>query len=81
MLKKVLVVTALVSLTACGKGIYAEGDVAYEYVGCNRVIQNPAETGERAFIGFTDLREGDYVLLKRVDNNGNVGPVVTATPC
>jgi|TARA_R110000787_G_scaffold37078_3_gene94429 hypothetical protein len=81
MLNKLLVVTALLSITACGKGIYAKGEVAYEYVGCNKVTQNPAETGERAFIGFTDLKKGDHVLFKRVDNNGDVGPVITAIPC
>ena len=77
----IIVVTAVMALTACGKGIYDEGDVAYEYVGCHQVIHNPADTGERAFLGFADLKKGDYVFYKRVDNNGETGPVVTATSC
>jgi|TARA_R110000796_G_scaffold70572_2_gene160411 hypothetical protein len=81
MLKKLLVVASLVSLTACGKGIYTQGEEAYEYVGCNRVVQSPVKTGERAFMGFIDLKAGDYVFYKRVDNNGDVGTVVTSVPC
>lgn len=81
MKKLIIVIAASLLLAACGKRIHNKEEVAYAFVGCHEVIQNPASTGEKAFLGFIDLEVGDRIWFKRVNDNGSVKPVATSTPC
>tara|TARA_R110000765_G_scaffold316676_1_gene409045 strand:- start:202 stop:447 length:246 start_codon:yes stop_codon:yes gene_type:complete len=80
MSKIFIVTTALLLLGACGTPTYIEGQ-EYAFVGCHTVVQNPAVTGERAFMGFFDLRVGDKLWFKQISPDNEVKAVMTAIPC
>ena len=59
---------------------YIDGQ-EYAFVGCHTVNQNPAVTGERAFMGFFNLRIGDKLWFKQISPNNKVKAVMKAVPC
>ena len=78
-MKKIFVITALL-LGACGTPTYIDGQ-EYAFVGCHTVVSNPSVAGERAFMGFFDLRVGDKLWFKQISPNNEVKAVATAVPC
>ena len=78
-MRKILIVTTLL-LGACGSPTYIDGQ-EYAFVGCHTVVSNPAVTGERAFMGFFDLRVGDKLWFKQISPDNEVKAVMTAVPC
>ena len=78
-MRNVFVVTALL-LGACGTPTYIAGQ-EYAFVGCHTVNQNPAITGERAFMAFFDLRTGDKLWFKQISPDNEVKAVMKAVPC
>ena len=79
-MSKIFIVTTALLLGACGTPTYTEGQ-EYAFVGCHTVVQNPAVTGERAFMGFFDLRVGDKLWFKQISPDNEVKAVMTAIPC
>ena len=79
-MSKIFIVTTALLLGACGTPTYIEGQ-EYTFVGCHTVVQNPAVTGERAFMGFFDLRVGDKLWFKQISPDNEVKAVMTAIPC
>ena len=78
-MKKIIIPAALL-LSACGSPTYIAGQ-EYAFVGCHTVNQNPAVTGERAFMGFFNLRIGDKLWFKQISPNNKVKAVMKAVPC
>ena len=84
--KKILPTVAIMSLiltSACGfTPTYKAGEIAYDFVGCHTVTQNPSSTGQSAFIGFFDLNKGDNLYFKQVAPDGKtVNPITTGVSC
>jgi hypothetical protein len=85
-MKKILSTGAIMSfllLMGCGfTPIYKAGELAYDYVGCHTITQNPGPGGERAFVAVFDLNKGDTLLFKQVSPDGKtVNPITTGVPC
>jgi hypothetical protein len=87
-MKKLLTISAVLVLGACAPGSLwtnsgSNGKSEYAYVGCHKVVQNPAKNGEVAFgpFGVGTWTSGDHVFFKQVSKDGTVGKVATGKPC
>ena len=71
---------ALLAVSGCVDPTYERG--TYQFVGCHTVTQNPASDGERAFFAFIDLKAGDELFFKQINNDaGRATPVSTGVQC
>ena len=79
---KLLALASLLVLAACapsGALTSGNGNPVYEWVGCHKVVSNPASNGAMAW-GPLGL-DTDFVYFKQVRKDGSVGPMTTAVPC
>tara|TARA_R110000751_G_scaffold107351_1_gene203528 strand:+ start:575 stop:817 length:243 start_codon:yes stop_codon:yes gene_type:complete len=71
---------ALLAVSGCVAPTYERG--TFDYVGCHTVTENPATDGERAFFAFIDLRAGNELFFKQIDNDtGKATTVSTGVKC